>query len=193
MKQVKESPRASRQSQKLTAKLYQEGANKAKDIWRKSDDLGCEYGAIEIPMHDIYSGELVNLQTILMNGNSRFIDGARVLGTYTPIGRPKNNQIIVCRSYSVGMTLFEETGNHAIAVAFSDVNMIPVSLMLRAKYPSYYLIIAADRNEKSKTCARIASAVSGSCWTHPDVPDSPVYEDIRDYTDLAFITEAVFL
>jgi putative DNA primase/helicase len=68
--------------------------------------------ALVVPMHDIESGELVNLQRIHPITGKRFLPDGQVLGTYLPIaGAPVNGKqhMIIAEGYATGVSIFEAT------------------------------------------------------------------------------------
>ena len=94
-----------------------------------------------IPMRDT-AGTVHSLQTIAPDGTKMFMSGGRVKGCYFAIGKPKG-ALIVCEGFATGASIHECT-NHAVAVAFNAGNLEAVAVALRAKYPSFPIVIAAD-------------------------------------------------
>ncbi|MBW4057080.1 MAG: DUF3987 domain-containing protein, partial [Proteobacteria bacterium] len=74
------------------------------------------------------------------------IKGTAKQGNYFPIGKPKENTLLICEGYATGASLHEATG-HAVAVAFDAGNLKLVAEALRIKYPALRLIICADNDQ----------------------------------------------
>ncbi|WP_431127583.1 toprim domain-containing protein [Variovorax paradoxus] len=139
-----------------------------------------------VPMCDTAS-KLHSLQFIGPDGVKRFMLGGRVKGCYHAIGRP-NGLIYACEGYATGATLHEATG-HAVAVAFSAGNLLPVVVALRAKYPCLTLVVAADDDWKSpgnpglEAAKRAAKAVGGLVVVPQFAAARP--DKATDFNDLA--------
>lgn len=142
-----------------------------------------------VPMRDT-AGKLHSLQLIGPDGAKRFMSGGRVKGCYHAIGRP-SGRVLVCEGYATGATLHEATG-HAVAVAFSAVNLLPVVVALRAKYPCLTLVIAADDDWKTsgnpglEAANRAAKAVGGLVAVPRFAAARP--DKATDFNDLAALS-----
>lgn len=99
-------------------------------------------GYLIIPMY--YSGSLVSIQKIDVEGEKRFQYGGRVKGCFCPIGKLKEC-IYICEGYATGCSLYEYTGQ-AVAVAFNASNLYEVALEIRRAFPDTKIIIAADND-----------------------------------------------
>lgn len=102
-----------------------------------------------IPMYNTAS-ELRSYQTITATGKKRFCPKAQKSGHYFPIGKPKDNTLLICEGYATGASLHEVTG-HAVAVAFDSGNLKAVAEALSKKHPDIALTICADNDSTSET------------------------------------------
>lgn len=138
-----------------------------------------------IPMRDT-AGELHSLQRIMPDGDKRFMPYGRTRGCYFSIGKP-DGVVYVAEGFATGASVHEATG-HAVAVGFTTVNLLPVALALRAKYPALRIVIAADddhlalRNSGRTAAAKAALAVGGMVAVPLFPPKRP--DKATDFNDL---------
>ena len=102
-----------------------------------------------IPLYDT-AGIIQGIQFIQPDGSKTFKTGTAKQGSYFPIGKPKENTLLICEGYATGASLHEATG-HAVAVAFDAGNLKPVAEALRLKYPALRLTICADNDQWGET------------------------------------------
>lgn len=95
-----------------------------------------------VPARDT-AGVIHTLEFIHADARKRFLPGGDYKGCYFSIGKPDGVLCIV--EGSSGASVHEATG-HAVAVAFSAGNLMPVALALRAKYPQIKIILCADND-----------------------------------------------
>lgn len=155
--------KAMKEAEAEQLKLWNDTANKALNIWHglKPADTNHRYllkkqvnaynlrqfeNKLVLPLYDA-NGKIWSLQYINEDGEKRFLSGGKKKGCYFPIGKPKDNKIIVCEGYATGASIFEATGQ-AVAIAFDCGNLEPVVKGLLLKYPSYKISIAADNDIK---------------------------------------------
>ncbi|MDV7214211.1 toprim domain-containing protein, partial [Azotobacter beijerinckii] len=101
-----------------------------------------------IPLY--HAGRLVNLQRIYPDGGKRFLPGARVTGTYSPLGRLEPGQpLYICEGWATGATIHEHNGA-AVACAMNAGNLYPAGDYLRRAYPDSPLIIAGDDDRQTE-------------------------------------------
>jgi putative DNA primase/helicase len=98
-------------------------------------------GALVVPMRDATS-KLWSLQFIGADGQKRFLKGGRVSGCYFAIGEPKGT-LCIAEGFATGASINETTG-HAVAVAFTSGNLLPVARALKIRFPGLRLILCAD-------------------------------------------------
>ena len=125
-----------------------------------------------IPMRDT-AGKLHSIQTIGADGAKLFHHGGRVKGCYFGIGKAAG-VLIVCEGYATGASIHEAT-DIAVAMAFNAGNIMAVALALRAKYPAFKIIIAADddhltANNPGLTKATAAAQAVGGFLAVPVFP-----------------------
>lgn len=104
-------------------------------------------GDLVIPMYSS-DGELCGLQTISPDGDKLYMRGAKKSGCYFPITGPEDNRgtIIVCEGFATGSSIRQAMGNVPVIVAFDASNLSPVATVLREKYPTAKILIAADND-----------------------------------------------
>ncbi len=131
--------------------------------------------SLMVPLYDS-AGNIQGMQFIQPDGSKTFKTGTAKQGSYFPIGKPKENTLLICEGYATGASLHEATG-HAVAVAFDAGNLKPVAETLRAKYPVLRLIICADNDQWSETNTGVvkgteAALAVGGMLTIADIPDN---------------------
>ncbi len=139
-----------------------------------------------VPLYDT-AGVMRGMQFIQPDGSKTFKTGTAKQGSYFPIGKPKDNTLLVCEGYATGASLHQATG-HAVAVAFDAGNLKPVSESLRLKYPSLGLIICADNDQwgdtnTGVTKANEAAQAVGGLLAIPVFSGSPMSKP-TDFNDL---------
>ncbi len=92
-----------------------------------------------IPARDM-DGQIHSLQFILKDGSNRFLSGGRLDRCYYSIGRP-GDVLYVCECYATAARIHDATG-HAVAVAFTLENLVPVWRRMFIKFPRTKIIIA---------------------------------------------------
>lgn len=97
-----------------------------------------------VPLYDT-AGVMQGMQFIQPDSSKTFKTGTAKQGSYFPIGKPKDNTLLICEGYATGASLHQATG-HAVAVAFDAGNLKPVAEALRLKYPALRLILCADND-----------------------------------------------
>lgn len=139
-----------------------------------------------IPMRNV-AGELVGVQTINADGKKLYRKGTHKTGAYHLLGKP-DERIVIAEGYATASSIFAATGC-AVAVAFDAGNIIHVTKMLHAKYPTTTIILAADDDAGSAgnpglTAAVAAARAVGGLVAVPDFgADRP--DKVSDFNDLA--------
>lgn len=131
--------------------------------------------SLMVPLYDT-AGNIQGMQFIQSDGNKTFKTGTAKQGSYYPIGKPKDNTLLICEGYATGASLHEATA-HAVAVAFDAGNLKPVAEALRAKYPTLRLIICADNDQWSEINTGVVKATEaaravGGMLTIANIPDN---------------------
>ena len=151
----------------------------------KSHGLRQDGDYLLVPLRD-ENGAIHSLQTISADGEKRFEAGGRIEGCYYAIGKPEN-VLVICEGYATGASIFESTG-HAVAVAFNAGNLKSVAQVLRGKYASIRLILAADDDWRTDgnpglAKAKEAALAVGGLIAVPTFPcDRP--DKATDFNDL---------
>lgn len=96
------------------------------------------------------SPTISTLQTISPSGEKLFMAGGTKKGSFYEITSKQSpkDQLILCEGFATGASLFEATGICTI-VCFDAGNLLTVAKTIRAKYPNFKLIIAADDDWKN--------------------------------------------
>ena len=116
--------------------------------------------SLMVPLYDT-TGIILGIQFIQPDGSKTFKTGTAKQGSYFPIGKPKENTLLICEGYATGASLHEATG-HAVAVAFDAGNLKPVAEALRLKYPALRLIICADNDQWGETNTGVIKATEAA-------------------------------
>ena len=141
-----------------------------------------------VPRQDMTTGEIVNLQKILPNGEKRNLYGGRTDGTWFVLGKPKpTGTIFVTEGYADAATAIKVSG-HAAVVAFGKDNLKAATVELRRQFPKAKIIICADDDWRQEgnpglTKAREAALASDAFLVVPKFgPDRG--ERDKDINDL---------
>jgi putative DNA primase/helicase len=101
-------------------------------------------GDLIVPMRDI-EGTLHSLQFIPQaEGKLKlFMKGGRAKGCFFGIGRPEaSDTVAIGTGFATSATVYESTAI-PIAAALSDINLLPVALAIRTKYPQKRLLLVS--------------------------------------------------
>lgn len=136
-----------------------------------------------IPMLDLRTGELANVQRIGPDGVKRFQTGAPVAGLAWGRGEP-GDVIALCEGVATAAAIHAATGVCAVA-AMSKAGLAGVALVLHRRWPSARLIAGADHDADGggEHAARDAMRVVGGAVVLPPRPpgwDKPGW----DFADL---------
>lgn len=181
----------------------QEAAEHAAQLWAGAHRPDAEHAYLErkhlapwmlrqrgsellVPLYS--EGFMVNLQRISVDGQKRFLAGARVKGAYCPIGKPvAGGQLYVAEGWATACTVYQMTGC-AVAAAMNAGNLKSVALAMKAKYPDAQLVIAGDDDRQTegnpgRTAAMAAAVAAGAEVSFPEWPeDAPLA--LTDFNDL---------
>lgn len=151
-----------------------------------------------VPLYDT-AGVIQGMQFIQPDSSKTFKTGTAKQGSYFPIGKPKDNTLLICEGYATGASLHQATG-HAVAVAFDAGNLKSVAEALRLKYPDLRLIICADNDQWGDTnigiskAAEAAQAVGGllTIANFQDTTDKPTdFNDLHQQEGLEAVQQQV--
>lgn len=133
-------------------------------------------GDVVVPLHDM-TGELVNVQLINAAGEKRTLKGGQVRGACHVLssGKP-TKRIWLTEGYATGLTVHNLTGDE-VWVALSSVNLLSLAGLVREKYATLPLLIAADRDLNGDGQAKARQAAEAS---HATVALPPVFGDWND-------------
>jgi putative DNA primase/helicase len=136
-----------------------------------------------------------SLQYIQSDGTKKFISGGKVKGHYYPVGMTDNpDRILICEGIATGLTLYEDTQLPTF-VAFNAGNLVPVSIIIRCKYPGIEILICGDNDHTTegnpgKTKAIEAAALCGGDWVVPDFTGLNSGPKDTDFNDLKRLKES---
>jgi putative DNA primase/helicase len=137
-------------------------------------------GCLLIPMRD-QAGALWNVQSIRADGQKRFLRGGRVMGCYCPVGGRVEGHVVICEGWATGKSLHEATGL-PVAVAFSAGNLDLVARIMREKYPTARITIAADNDVKPDgSNPGVAAATAAAQAVDGFLAIPPIAGDFNDY------------
>lgn len=140
-----------------------------------------------VPLY--HAGQLVNLQSIALDGSKLFQSGGQVRGCYSPLGViTQGAPLYVCEGWATGATIHAGSGA-AVACAMNAGNLKPVALALRAKHPGAQIIIAGDDDRMTegnpgRTAANAAAVAVGGQVVFPEWPDDAP-PNLSDFNDLS--------
>lgn len=101
-----------------------------------------------VPMWD-HQLRLRNIQTINTRGQKRFLAGAKTDGLFwhygiiLPTQNVANGPVVIAEGYATAAAIHIATG-HAVIAAMSAKNLIEVAKIMRDRFPSRLIIMAAD-------------------------------------------------
>lgn len=112
----------------------------------KSFGIRASKHELVIPVFD-KMGTLHSLQFIDPYGQKRFLKGGKKKGCYFLIGKAQD-VICIAEGYATSASIHEATG-YAVATAFDVGNLESVAIEIRAKFPTFKIIICADNDEEN--------------------------------------------
>ncbi len=112
-----------------------------------------------VPIFDI-DGRVASAQTILPNGEKRFLTGGKTGGNFWMCGRP-GAEICIGEGMAT-MAAVRRVTHCAVIAAMNANNLVPVAKQIRARRPQIRIIICADDDEIGIAEAeKAAKAVGG--------------------------------
>ena len=136
----------------------------------KPHNTGVYNGSLVIPVFN--SNTLVGVQLIDKDGGKRFLSGTYLKGSYSQLGKCKNNQpIIIAEGFATAASIYEAT-DYLTYVAFSAGNLKAVAQYVRSLHPTISIVIAGDNDLSGvgqKAAIDAALAVGGKYIIPPIV------------------------
>ena len=161
--------------------LKVEGENLLIPCYRYDDEAG--------------SFTISTLQTISPSGVKFLMDGGAKKGGFYEITNKESpkDQLILCEGFTTGASIFEATGISTLA-CFDAGNLPTVAELIRARYPDFKLIIAADDDWKKtpnvgQLKAKEAASKVGGYLAIPQFLKNRGDKD-TDFNDLARLSGA---
>ena len=98
-----------------------------------------------VPLYDIETNELVNIQRIAPDGTKLFSKGGQISGVGCPIGVSSNptQSMFICEGYATAASIHLMT-NQPVIAAMNAGNLLHVAKAARQRWPDVELVIAGD-------------------------------------------------
>ncbi|MBF0427211.1 MAG: DUF927 domain-containing protein [Magnetococcales bacterium] len=151
----------------------------------KAHGLRQEGANLLMPLHDA-AGNVQTLQTIAPDGSKRLAAGCPKKGACFTLGG-ETEIVCVCEGFATAASVHEATG-HQTVVAIDAGNMMPVTRIIRERYPDRTIILCADddahlEHNPGRTKAEAAALAVDAFVALPDFgSDRP--EGVSDFNDL---------
>lgn len=110
-----------------------------------ADDLRLSGKWLLVPLYDVVTNELVNLQRIAPDGTKLFSKGGQITGAGCPIcfGDNPTEKMFICEGYATAASIHHMTSKPVIA-AMNAGNLLPVAKAVKKRWPSVDIVIAGD-------------------------------------------------
>lgn len=132
-------------------------------------------GRLIVPLFNP-DNEIKSLQYISADGTKRYHTGGQTKGMYWGLGDPQK-RLYIAEGFATAATIQEATGD-GVVVAYSASNLVPVSEIMREKFPSIEIVVVAD-NDKSGVGQKYADQASAKTGARVVMPPSD--GDVNDY------------
>jgi len=97
-----------------------------------------------IPLVDLSTGEICNIQRITEDGDKRFLAGGRVKGLCFPVGlNEQPSKVYICEGVATATSIHQHLQAPVLA-ALNAGNLKAIAIQARLLWPDVDLIIAAD-------------------------------------------------
>jgi putative DNA primase/helicase len=117
-----------------------------------------------VPMYDVASGKIINLQFIRADGSKVFLKTAQAAGCYFPIndlGADHASRLNEAEGFATAASIHE--GTHApTAAAFNAGNLLAVADALHRKHPGAQLVICADDDRETPDNPGLTKAIAAA-------------------------------
>lgn len=153
-----------------------------------------------VPLYDIASNELVNLQRIAHDGIKLFSKGGQITGAGCPVGgfgqRCANDRIYVCEGYATAASIHHMT-NQPVIAAMNAGNLLPVAKAVMQRWTDSEIVIAGDDDwlteqeigiNPGKTKATEAANAVGAKVSFPPFTSEDKKAGLTDWNDYYLAT-----
>lgn len=98
-----------------------------------------------IPLYDVTTNNLVNLQRIAPDGTKLFLKGGQITGTGCPIRlmAEPTSRLFICEGYATAASIHQVTSQPVIA-AMNAGNLMSVAKAVKQRWPEAEIVIAGD-------------------------------------------------
>jgi putative DNA primase/helicase len=98
-----------------------------------------------VPLYDVETNELVNLQRIAPDGTKLFLKGGQITGAGCPIclTDEPTSRMFICEGYATAASVHHITHQPVIA-AMNAGNLLPVAKAVMKRWPDVEIVIAGD-------------------------------------------------
>jgi putative DNA primase/helicase len=98
-----------------------------------------------VPLYDVATNQLVNLQRIAPDGTKLFLKGGQITGTGCPIQLmdEPSSRVFICEGYATAASIHHVTSQPVIA-AMNAGNLMPVAKAVKQRWPEAEIVIAGD-------------------------------------------------
>lgn len=132
-------------------------------------------GRLMIPLYDEH-GVISSLQYIAVDGDKKYHPSGATGERFWHLGE-KSDTIYISEGFATAATIYETT-NQLTIIAFSASNLVPVTRIIKEKYPSSNIVIVAD-NDESGVGLKYADQASAKYGVSVIMP--PEKGDANDY------------
>lgn len=182
--------------------LQKKAANACRKLWENASSASANHAYLSkkdvrpynikqekstllIPLFNTQN-ELVNIQSIGLDGSKRFTKEAEKKGCFFKIGEQITAKIYIAEGYATGASIHEITEQTTI-IAFDAHNILPVAENIKSLYPGVEIIIAADNDHKKDINLGLIKAQEAATqlnlsYTYPQFSDNDDGSDFNDLT-----------
>ncbi|MEM5495939.1 toprim domain-containing protein [Paraglaciecola mesophila] len=146
-----------KQTAKYANELYQKASHIAVHAYLDAKQVDAANGLkliknqLLVPLYDLASGKMENLQLIYPNGTKRFLKNGRIKGLCFPYGLLNTQlditnhltKVFICEGFATAASIYEMTKQPVLA-AMNAYNLLPVARQALKKWPNIEIVIAGD-------------------------------------------------
>lgn len=112
-----------------------------------------------VPLRDVATGEIWNLQRIQPDGFKTFLPGGRVEGLCFWVGE-FGSEVYLCEGIATGASVARAlTTTAAVVTTFGSQNLVAVARRIRQTYPSIQILICADNDHTNPENPGLTKAI----------------------------------